>query len=321
VSFAFRGIAVCFSFYTVLYCVLSLTVFCTWRKFASLAGAWPEKNKADFLFVLRLFPFVTASALTLLLAVPSFVLLEPRSVHEETPGAAIFLSLCAMGLFACGMMQAVKAIVSSSRIAAGWSREASIVRKLCLPFAENVALMQTAAPAPPLATAGILRSEIWLSTAAASVLSENELDCAVQHEAAHVRRRDNLRKLLWQFAPFPGMRGLEQEWCRSSEMAADDAAVASAAQALDLASALIKLASLAPFEALPQLTMALVHSPADTVPARVARLLAWKEQLEMPRRWSLYGKLGLGAGCAVAFAVSYTPLLLFLHTATEWLVR
>jgi len=87
---------------------------------------------------------------------------------------------------------------------------------------------------------------VLLSDAAAAVLSPQELATALQHEMAHAHRRDNLKKLLFRFCAFPGMSRLEAAWCEAEEMAADDAAVASVGDALDLASALIKLSRLAP---------------------------------------------------------------------------
>ena len=76
-----------------------------------------------------------------------------------------------------------------------------------------------------------------------------------------MRRRDNLKKLLLRFVAFPGMAGLEAAWLEATEMAADDAAVSNAGEALDLAAALIKLSRLGPVEAPVDLTAALVHSP------------------------------------------------------------
>jgi Zn-dependent protease with chaperone function len=67
------------------------------------------------------------------------------------------------------------------------------------------------------------------------------LQTALNHEVAHVSRRDNLKKLLLRFVAFPGMSGLETAWLEATEMAADDAAVSTAGDALDLAAALIKL--------------------------------------------------------------------------------
>jgi Tfp pilus assembly protein PilN len=64
---------------------------------------------------------------------------------------------------------------------------------------------------------------------------------------------------------------------------------------------------------------ALVYSLAESVNARVVRLIAWRE--EAPRRkysrW--YGLAGLAV--VAGFAMSYGEVLVRVHAATEWLVR
>ena len=138
----------------------------------------------------------------------------------------------------------------------------------------------------------------------------------------HVRRRDNLRKLILRLVAFPGMAELERAWREASEMAADDAAVSSAAEALDLAAALIKLSRLTPLEPPAELTTALVHSPAESVNARVERLIAWTEQKQSPAPgYSLVYPLCTAAAVVVTLAVTYSQLLVRVHAATEWLVR
>jgi len=152
-------------------------------------------------------------------------------------------------------------------------------------------------------------------------LTERELRSALRHETIHVRRRDNLRKLFMRVAAFPGMAQLESAWREATEMAADDAAVSSAAEALDLAAAVIKLSRLAPFAPAAELTTALVHSPAESVNARVERLIGWTEA----RQGSASGYSWRYACAALAvvgtLAVTYTELLVRVHAATEWLVR
>jgi len=161
-----------------------------------------------------------------------------------------------------------------------------------------------------------------VSHSAESMLTANEMQTALKHEVAHVSRRDNLKKLLLRFVAFPGMRGLEGTWLEATEMAADDAAVASASEALDLAAALIKLSQLGAVEPSVDLTAALVHSPAAVMNARVERLLAWTESGRMPiRRHSSWYGLAAALATIAVFSVTYTQLLTHLHTATEWLVR
>ena len=139
---------------------------------------------------------------------------------------------------------------------------------------------------------------------------------------AHVRRRDNLKKLLLRFVAFPGMTDLEVAWLEATEMAADDAAVSIPGEALDLAAALIKLSRLGPAEPPVDLTAALVHSPVSGVNARVERLIAWNDWRCDSRqdRSPWYGVAAVLATVAV-FAITYSHLLVRIHTATEWLVR
>jgi beta-lactamase regulating signal transducer with metallopeptidase domain len=153
------------------------------------------------------------------------------------------------------------------------------------------------------------------------VLSERELEAALRHEVVHVRRRDNLRKLILRLVVFPGMAELESAWREATEMAADDAAVASASEALDLAAAVIKLSRLAPLEAPAELTTALAHSPAESLNARVARLIAWTERPHDAPGYSLGYALCAAAAVVSTLVLTYSELLVRVHTATEWLVR
>jgi Zn-dependent protease with chaperone function len=160
-----------------------------------------------------------------------------------------------------------------------------------------------------------------MSGAAEFILTPKELQTALQHELAHVRRRDNLKKLLLRLVAFPGMSGLETAWLEATEMAADDAAVSSIGEALDLAAALIKLSRVSS-ERPAELTAALMHSPAGLMNARVERLIAWEERrkIQAPRYSPWYGFCA-GLAIVVGFAVTYGQLLARVHTATEWLVR
>jgi beta-lactamase regulating signal transducer with metallopeptidase domain len=163
---------------------------------------------------------------------------------------------------------------------------------------------------------------VWLSQAAEFVLTERELETALRHEVVHLRRRDNLRKLVLRLVAFPGMAELESAWREATEMAADDAAVSSASEALDLAAAVIKLSRVAPLEPSAELTTALVHSPAESVNARVERLVAWADRQQNPAKgYSLRYALCAAAAVVITLAMTYSELLVRVHAATEWLVR
>jgi len=105
-------------------------------------------------------------------------------------------------------------------------------------------------------------------------------------------------------------------------MAADDAAVSNAGEALDLAAALIKLSRLGSNEAVSDLTAALVQTSASIMNARVERLIRWTdERREAPRQLSIGYGLGAAVIIVTFFAFTYLQLLSELHTATEWLMR
>ena len=184
----------------------------------------------------------------------------------------------------------------------------------------HVPVLRTSGAVPPMAATGIVRPRVLLSNSAEFVLTANELQAALNHELVHVRRRDNLKKLLLRFVAFPGMSELEAAWVEASEMTADDAAVSNAREALDLAAALVKVSRLAVLEPPVELTAALVRGPVATMNARVERLIAWTERVPSGGNFRWYGVVAI-LGMVTVFAGTYGHLLAGMHEATEWLVR
>jgi len=324
--FAVRGLAVSFSIFVMLYGALSLAVSGVWRKAWIHAQHYPARFCADLLFTLRMIPLVVAAGATLALAVPSFLLLEPRSVDEPMGAVPVVLGLCGMAVMLAGAWNGVSALLRASQTVARWSSGARVSTSSGLDSGDDasvlVPVVRVSGAAPPLTAAGILRPTLWLSRTAEFVLTERELQSALRHEVVHVRRRDNLRKLMLRLVAFPGMADLERAWLEATEMAADDAAVASASEALDLAAAVIKLSRLIPLEAPAELTTALVHSPAESLNARVERLIAWTEPQQNAASgfWLRYALCAVVVAVAT-LAVTYSELLVRVHAATEWLVR
>lgn len=320
--FALRGIAVSASIFVLLYGMLSLAVCAVWRSAWRYGQRYSASRCADLLFALRIAPLAMATGVVAVFAVPSFLLLEPRAVNESMSDVPALLGLFGVGIIVIGSWNAAWALVKASKLVARWSRKARRIGSGAVDSKIKVSVLGVSAVAPPLTAAGIFRPSVWLSRAAEFVLSERELQRALQHELVHVRRRDNLRKLMLLLVAFPGMAELETAWREATEMAADDAAVSSASEALDLAAAVIKLSRLAPPAPPAELTTALVYSPAESVNARVERLMAWTELRRTPApRFSWRYPLCAGAVAVIAFAATYSDLLVRVHAATEWLVR
>jgi len=338
--FAARLLAVSSSVFVLVYGALSLAVSCGWRSFWRYSQKFPARRTADLLYGLRLLPLAAAAAVTLAFTVPSFVLLEPRSIDEPITTAPLLLGLCGLMLAVFGVCNAIRALTTASRAIASWtseptsseSKSSQAKSSELLQWRRRVPVVRISPVVPALTVAGILRPRVLMSGAAEFLLTEKELQTALRHELAHVRRRDNLKKLLLRLVAFPGMKGLEAAWLEATEMAADDAAVYTASEALDLAAALIKLSRL-PAEAPADLTAALVYGPAAAMSARIERLVArsderWSDGAQSEER-RFPSRLSASAWCAVAaslatlaaFAITYSALLVRVHTATEWLVR
>lgn len=315
--FAARGIAVSFSVFAMVYCILSLSVCLAWRTVWFRVQRRPIHRIADWLFALRTLPLVTAALITAAFTVPSFVLLEPRAIEEPLGGIPLVLGIFGAGLGMLGIVNAGIALRQASRIVATWTSATQPVES-----SSPVPVLRISQVVPAMTATGIVRPRVLLSCVAEFLLTANELRAALNHEIAHVRRRDNLKKLLLRLVAFPGMSGLESAWLEATEMAADDAAVSNAGEALDLAAALIKLSRFAQIEAPVDLTAALVSSPGAVMNARVNRLIAWSDtSLAPPQRFSPWYGLGAAVAAVAVFAVTYSQLLVHVHTATEWLVR
>jgi len=313
--FALRGLAVSLSVFVTLYWGLSLLICLGWRKARGLMAGRQAHDVARFWFALRLFPLATALLVTIVLTVPSFVLLEPRAIVEPIGGLSVFLALSGLAVLTVGVARTLVCVSRASRTISRWTIGAEPVSSQ-----DPVPVLRAASAAPPLTVIGIIRPRILLSGAAQFRLNTNEFHCALNHEIAHVRRRDNLKKLLLRFVLFPGMRGLEEAWLEATEMAADDAAVSNIGDALDLAAALIKLCRLGVTETCAELSMLLVYSPVSLVNERVERLIHWRALSRPEPKHSGRYVCALGLGL-LAVGLSYGQLLMAVHAATEWLVH
>jgi Zn-dependent protease with chaperone function len=310
--FALRGIAVSLTFFVLLYCLLSALVVVSWRSLRLLRAA--EQSVADLLFVLRVFPFFASIFITAAFVVPSFDMLEPRSVDEGMGKLTLAFGISALLLIIYGFYRVITAQVRTSRIVARWLEGASPIET-----GTPAATLRSRREAPPLMLVGMRAPRVLVSETAVAVLAPDELLVALKHELAHIRSWDNLKKLAFRFAPFPGLAKLESAWSQAAELAADDAAVSNVNDALDLAAALVKLSRLVPVESAPACTVGFV---TGSIRARIARLLAWdqgsKERQRRIPRWVAIPPVLIAGVCAV---VAYGPVLAFTHELTEWLVR
>ena len=314
--FAARGIAVSFSMFFLLYSGLSVVVATLWARVWLHSERYPAWQCADLLFAIRILPLAISLAVTFTFTVPSFMLLEPHAIREPVGVIPLVLGLCGLILVLLGSLNATAAGLAASRTIATWVGDALLVKGV-----SSVPVLRISRVVPALTAAGIFRPLVLMSDGVEAVLNASELRSALRHELAHVRRRDNLKKLLLRFVVFPGMAALEVAWLQATEIAADDAAVSTASEALDLAAALIKLSRLAPFPSAPDNATTLIHAPLASVNARIERLIAWNGQQKPALALLPLYAVCVALTTVAAVAVTYHQALERIHIATEWLVR
>jgi Zn-dependent protease with chaperone function len=311
--FALRGIAVSLTCFVLLYCLLSALVAIVWRPLRLLHVA--QQSVADLLFELRILPLLASVIITFALVVPSFRLLEPRSHREGMGAMPLALGVCALLLIACGCCRVIAAQTRSTRMVKRWLEGARALKT----NAGAAIIFQSQGEAPPLTLVGVRKPRVLVSESTLALLSNEELQIALKHELQHMKSRDNLKKLIFRFCPFPGMARLESAWLQAAELAADDAAVSNLWDAVDLAAALVKLSRLVPVEAAPVCAAGFV---AGSLSKRVAQLLAWdeasKERRVRVRTWFV---VPLVVATSLLTTIAYGPVLAVTHEVTEWFVR
>lgn len=313
--FALRCLDVSLAFFLAVYGLFSFAVTRTWRPFARLVDRQSPRVSSNLLFGLRVSPLVLALMVTAIFVLPSFLLLEPRSAAEPLGEMPLALSLCCIALVAAGIYSALRAQIRVTRAVELWLHRATPSDAM-----GSIPVYRIRPSVPALTVVGVRDPKVLVSDAAASLLTAPEMGTALQHEIAHVRRQDNLKKLIFRFTMFPGMGALEAKWSELGEMAADDAAVKNASDALDLASALIKLSRLAPCSLQAMPASGILSGSVTALNARVERLVSWQGTVDAENKAAWYVVPTMLGICA-AVVISYSAVLLDLHKLTEWLVR
>jgi len=269
---------------------------------------------------LRLAPAVVGLLFVALFYVPAFLLFEPPDSGERASAKVIALAAgAALPLLACARAAWRSWWFTRARVG-GWLADAEPLHlsgfSACPAFAVR-------APFPVVAVVGVRRPLLVVSRAVIDACSEEELAAILQHEAAHLENRDNLKRLLMFSAPhlLAGAalsRSLERGWQQAAEEVADDRA--GAPRALDLAAALIKVARLAQGCPAPPATVAAFCQGGD-IDRRVRRLTEGPVRQAAHMRGSTL-LAGFATLAAAAFALALqTGALDGLHSLTEVVVR
>jgi hypothetical protein len=282
---------------------------------------------ADALFLFRTFPLFLALLFSVGVALPAFLRYEPHSSAEPISAKLWLLASAGAVVLAVIMARGARMLLATARVEKGWRANS---RNVWTMEGVDARLYCVESDSPVLAVTGIFRPRIFASCEVLSLLSSGELQAAVGHEMDHSRRLDNLKQFLLKITRPPRWLGGSQDssWTLASELAADAGALARGASALDLASALVKVAALKRGPAFGDQIAAshlLPDLPGSPLQARVQRLQQVLEndpncrQSEPVRRpWRTILLVSLPVLLYIAAVSAVLPVV---HEGLEFLVR
>lgn len=274
--FKLLGICLALAIFLALNVAAASLVSLVWRLIHRTAERWSARLRAQILFTLRLAPCLVGLIAVGLFFLPAYLDYEPRGTSEAvTTKLALFASLSILGL-ALASWRAARAVWITRKLRREWLNAA---KEISLPGV-RVRAFQIPHAFPIVAVVGILRPRLFVAEQVLLTLTPEELSATVAHEYGHLRARDNLKRGLLRACRdallIPVGNSVERSWSAAAESAADEyAAETSADVALNLASALVKIARMVPVGVRAQMPLAafLVGEESRGIKARVRHLV------------------------------------------------
>jgi len=325
-------------FYLICFCLVLAAMFVVvtlatlvsmpaLRVLAAFTDRIRAGRAANFLFVFRALPLTLAIVASLGLVLPAFLEFEPSSTHEK-PGLALSL-LAGLGLIILLAMawRCLQIVRQTYNLQRQWLKNAT---PLIASF-KGIPVFCVPDSASLVAVAGIFVPRIFISQNVANALNSAELEAALSHELAHIGARDNLKQFVLKMTHAPKFLGplaaIDSLWSRTSELAADEHAIAHGASALELSSALVKVGRLS-FERRSPLLAAshLVDGCSSATSARVGHLrhlleLGVSHEQAEPADDRHYRWLSGAAIALIFYLLTLGTVLPQIHEALEFIVR
>lgn len=209
---------------------------------------WSSQLQARVLFIARVLPTTISISFIVLLLAPAFIKHEPRHNTEEISVKLVVLAcLSAAGIFLT-IWRGLSSWFATRKLSRSWmtTAEPITVESVSIPA------FRFDHPFPVIAVVGAFKPRLFVANQVLSALSRDEFTAAMAHEHAHLKARDNLKRALLRacrdmLGIIPCGRSIDRAWAEASEVSADESASSRGRNvALDLASALVKIARLVP---------------------------------------------------------------------------
>jgi Zn-dependent protease with chaperone function len=250
-----------------------------WRVCGNLTRDWTASSRARLLFSLRTMPALLAFLSVSLLLVPAYLIFEPRHTTEPVSFKLALLAFFSATGIAVSIYRGIAAHRATARLTADWLRQGKELDITGI----AIKAYQIEHTFPLIAIVGFLRPRLFIARQVLDLLAPEEIAAALAHENGHLTARDNLKRGMLQACRdalliIPSGRSLDRAWSEASEEAADEnAARQGNGAALDLASALVKIAKNIPRGVRPTMpagVFLLGDEETKGVKSRVRRLIA-----------------------------------------------
>ncbi len=271
------GISLVLASLLTINAVASGIVAACWRFRDALRGC-SASARAEILFALRAGPPLLALISVALFLVPSYLGYEPYATTETVSKKLALLAIVSGVGVTLALWRALGSWFATRKLLREWLATAVPIKL----SGTNIPTFRFVNKFPIIAVVGTVRPRLFIAEHVLETLSQEELSAAIAHEGGHLRAHDNFKRSLLRASRdalmiVPCGRSLDTAWAEAAECAADEqAAQQSPETALNLASALVKIAKLVPVGAhvaIPMAAFLVGVEETRGVKGRVGRLL------------------------------------------------
>src|SRR6266850_6134130 len=276
--FVLLGISILLASLLTVNSLASLALAGAWRVADSFTSGWSAAVGARILFLLRIAPAALSMFLAVLFLTPAYLVHEPRATTEKVSLKLATLALISLVGIGLAVYRGLAAWRATQRLTADWKAHGEPVRI----EAVGVRTYLIEHKFPVIAIVGVLRPKLFIARRVLKALAPDEVVAALAHESGHLATRDNFKRGLLRACRdalliIPSGRSLDVAWAEASECAADEYAAREGREtALNLASALVKIARMIPGGARPTMpagAFLLGDKDSAGVKGRVRRLV------------------------------------------------
>jgi Zn-dependent protease with chaperone function len=277
--YTFLGITLVLALLLTINATATLVAAGFGRIFKPLLRRCSARTRAEILFVMRIGPPVIAIVAIAAFMIPSYLIHEPHTTNEYVSWKLGTLAgLSAVGV-ALAILRGIRSWMATRSLLKEWLASSTPIEIDSI----NVPTFVFAHSFPIIAVVGALRPRLFIADQVLESLSQEELAAAIAHEYGHLAAHDNFKRSVMRISRaalllIPCGRSLDRAWIDASESAADEhAAQQSSLVALNLASALVRIAKMIPKgqqEIMPASVSAfLANEDTPRVRVRVRRLV------------------------------------------------